>query len=46
MAELLSANEELLASIKMYNDLEKVGIEQNNLKQALMEQKVSLFTPT
>lgn len=40
LAELLGANEELLEAIKMYTDLERVGIEQGALERALADQKV------
>lgn len=43
LAELLGANEELLEAIKMYTDLERVGIEQGALERALAEQKVRLL---
>ncbi|TCD68237.1 hypothetical protein EIP91_011306 [Steccherinum ochraceum] len=44
LAELLGANEELLEAIKMYTDLERVGIEQGALERAKAEQKLRALT--
>ena len=40
LAELLVANEELLDALKMYDDLEKVGVEQKEFERKQAEFKV------